>query len=192
MRRWLDQDGTEVFFDSSQPLVPQDTNRRQDVYEWEREGAGSCPHGAPGGSCVYLLSGGTNLDNAFFVDADASGENVFFTSRAQLVPQDKNDRFDLFDARVGGGFPEVSLACTGSGCQGVPPAPPIFATPSSVTFSGVGNFPYAPPPRSGKPKPKSAKCKKGFIKKHGKCVKAKVKHKNHKAKRASANRRGQS
>jgi hypothetical protein len=46
----------------------------------------------------------------------------------------------LYDARVGGGFPESSLACTGTGCQGVPPGPPIFATPSSVTFSGVGNF----------------------------------------------------
>ena len=39
-------------------------------------------------------------------------------------------------------------ACTGSGCQGVPAAPPIFATPASVTFAGVGNFvPPASKPR---------------------------------------------
>jgi hypothetical protein len=46
---------------------------------------------------------------------------------------------------VNGGFPppaQVS-ACSGSACQGVPPAPPIFATPPSVTYNGVGNF--APP-----------------------------------------------
>ena len=43
----------------SVPLVAQDTNGQQDVYEWEREGTGSCTLGAGvNGGCVYLLSGG--------------------------------------------------------------------------------------------------------------------------------------
>jgi hypothetical protein len=54
----------------------------------------------------------------------------------------------LYDVRVNGGFPQQSLACTGTGCQGVPPAPPAFATPSSATFSGTGNFAPHPPTKS--------------------------------------------
>jgi hypothetical protein len=74
----------------------------------------------------------------------------------------------LYDARVGGGFPETTTACTGTGCQGVPPGSPVFATPSSVTFNGAGNFAQPPPPA------KAAGCKRGFVKKHGKCVKART------------------
>jgi hypothetical protein len=135
--RWMSNDGSRVFFDSSEPLVPQDTNGVQDVYEWERQGAGGCQRA---GGCIYLISGNLSSDFSYLVDASASGDDVFFTTRAQLVPQDRNETVDLYDARVNGGFPERSLACSGTGCQGVPPAPPTFATPASLTFNGVGNF----------------------------------------------------
>jgi hypothetical protein len=153
MHRWVNEAGTDVFFDTAQPLVPQDTNGRVDVYEWEREGAGSCPAGVPSGGCIYLLSGGTSSDQSLLVDASASGSDAFFTTRGQLVPQDRDDRVDVYDARVNGGFPETSRACTGTGCQGVPPASPSFATPPSVTFDGIGN--YGPTPQSS-PKHKTA------------------------------------
>ena len=39
---WVADEGNRVFFDSEVPLVPEDTNGRQDVYEWEREGTGTC------------------------------------------------------------------------------------------------------------------------------------------------------
>ena len=90
--------------------------------------------------CIYLLSGGTSPESAYMLDASTSGNDVFIITRAQLLPSDRNDNDDLYDARVGGVVPPPVTACSGSGCQGVPPAPPIFATPSSVTFSGVGNF----------------------------------------------------
>jgi hypothetical protein len=141
---FINEVGTQVFFMTAQPLVPQDNNKRQDVYEWESDGSGGC-HQA--GGCVSLLSSGSSPNPAFFVDASVSGQDVFFTSRAQLVPGAVFEAVKLYDARVNGGFSEPSLACTGTGCQGVPPAPPIFATPSSVTFNGVGNF---EPPASGK------------------------------------------
>jgi hypothetical protein len=139
--RTISDDGSRVFFDTSEPLVPQDTDGVQDVYEWERAGSGTCREAK---GCVYLLSGDLSHEEAVMVDASASGNDVFFTTRAQLAPQDENGLVDLYDARVDGGFPHVSTACTGTGCQGVPPAPPIFATPSSVTFRGTGNFPAAP------------------------------------------------
>jgi hypothetical protein len=151
--RTISDDGGRVFFDTVEPLVPQDTNSVQDVYEWERTGSGTC-HESKG--CVYLISSNLSNEEAFLVDASASGDDVFFTTRAQLVPQDQNDLVDVYDARVNGGFPHVSTACTGTGCQGAPPAAPTFATPASVTFSGVGNVPPSPPPPPvTKPRPKS-------------------------------------
>jgi DNA-binding beta-propeller fold protein YncE len=146
--QWISEDGSRVFFDSTEPLVPTDTNGRQDVYEWEQEGVGGvggCPPGSPNG-CVYLLSGGISTDASYLIGSSASGNDVFIVTRAQLVPQDQNDNFNLFDVRVGGVQPLSSPACSGTGCQGVPPAPPIFATPASATFNGVGNF--APPLKS--------------------------------------------
>jgi hypothetical protein len=145
--------GTQVFFMTAQSLVPQDTNKRQDVYEWESDGSDGCRQT---GGCVGLLSSGSSPNPAFFVDASAGGEDVFFTSRAQLVPGAMDEAVKLYDARVNGGFYEPSLACTGTGCQGVPPAPPIFATPSSVTFNGVGNFEPPAPKGAVTPRRKTA------------------------------------
>jgi Fibronectin type III domain len=182
MRRWISEDGTRVFFDTDQPLVSQDTNGLQDVYEWEAEGTLGCPVRVPARDdrgCVSLLSGGSSSDLSWLVDASASGGDVFFITRAQLVVADGNEKMDLYDARVGGGFAEVEHSCTGSGCQGVPPAPPIFATPSSVTFSGVGNYEAPQRKATVKPKRRAAKCGKGFVKKRGKCVRKKPKSGKH-------------
>jgi hypothetical protein len=152
---WLADEGNRVFFDSVAPLVSQDTNGQQDVYEWEREGTGSCAVGSGvNGGCVSLLSGGTSEADSWFIGASESGDDVFVATRAQLSPEDRNDAFDLYDARVDGVQPVTAPLCTGTGCQGVPAPPPVFATPSSVTFSGVGNF---PPPTPTKAKPKAKK-----------------------------------
>ena len=171
--QWVSSDGSRVFFDSAVPLVAQDTNGKQDVYEWEREGSGSCTSAtAVNGGCVYLLSGGTSLDS-WFIGASASGDDAFVVTRTQLVPEDQNDAFDLYDARVGGTIPPSPPACTGTGCQGVPAPAPTFATPPSVTFTGVGNFPPPVPARAvvkAKAKPKAKVCKRGYVKKRGKCV----------------------
>jgi hypothetical protein len=184
MRRWTNESGTRVFFDTSQALVPQDTNGVQDVYEWEQDGEGTC---RTGGGCVYLLSGGTSTDNSFLIDGSASGGDVFFATREQLVPGAGNQKMEVYDAHeCTSGAPcphETSLACTGTGCQGVPPAPPVFATPSSVTFNGIGNFPPRPP-AVAKPKKGTVKCSRDKKLSHGKCVKPKHK-KAKKAKRAT-------
>jgi NHL repeat len=134
--------GDRVFFDTSEGLVSQDENGREDVYEWERDGSGSCTRAA---GCLYLLSGGTSTDNSTFVDASENGSDVFIMTRAELVPKDHGEVREIYDVRVGA-LPELTPpVCTGSGCQGAPGAPPIFSTPSSATFNGIGNFPPPPP-----------------------------------------------
>jgi Fibronectin type III domain len=162
--RWLSDDGSRVFFESSKALVPQDVNGLQDVYEWERDGSGSCRE-SPG--CVYLLSGGTSTAYSTLLDASPSGDDVFIITRAQLTPEDGNQNFNVFDVRVGGVRPLAPPACSASGCQGAPAAPPLFATPASATFSGVGNFP-APGTSAAKTKVKAkTKARHGSKRKRG-------------------------
>jgi hypothetical protein len=154
---WMSENGGRVFFDSGIPLVGTDTNGKQDVYEWERDGEGSCEESVDSsGGCIYLLSGGTSNTASWLIGADANGENVFLVTRAQLTPEAQGGRYNLFDARIGGVQPLTPLACSGTGCQGIPAAPPTFATPASTTFTGVGNF---PPPTAETKVPTKPKAK---------------------------------
>ncbi len=151
--KWMSDDGSRVFFDSSEPLVGLDTNSELDVYEWERDGSGSC---GEAGGCVYLLSGGTSEASSWLIGGSASGDDVFFVSRAELVAGG-NEAYNLFDARVDGVQPVSPPACTETGCQGLPAGPPVFATPASATFNGAGNF--APPPPGPEPAKSATKPK---------------------------------
>ena len=190
--RVISEGGSRVFFDSMEPLVPRDSNDRLDVYEWERDGAGSCtlPQG-----CVYLLSGGQNPENSYFLDASVSGDDVFFVSRAQLTSEDRgSETFELYDARVGGVTTHPEASCSGTGCQGVPPAPPIFATPASATIAGVeADEPPPPPaPEVKRVTKKTVKCKRGKKLTHGRCVKRSKSKKAKRAKSANRDRRANS
>ena len=40
--RVLSDDGNRLYFNSYDPLVPEDTNAKQDVYQWQAPGKGSC------------------------------------------------------------------------------------------------------------------------------------------------------
>jgi hypothetical protein len=176
--RSLSASGGRVFFDSEQSVVPTASTGVDSVYEWEQVGEGSCSGAsatAANGGCVFLLSGNASDEESTFIDADESGANVFFTTRTQLVSEDRNDQTDVYDARVDGGFPRPTIACTGTGCQGVPPAPPLFATPSSATFNGVGNYPPPLPRSVSKPKKTAVQIRSG---KFSKALKACKKDRN--------------
>jgi hypothetical protein len=164
--RPISEDGSYVFFDTASALLPNATSGMLHVYEWHN-------------GTISLISTPDDPGNAYFQGTSADGSNVFFGTHAQLVAQDTDVDGDLYDARIDGGFVKVTPSlCTGTGCQGVPAAPPIFATPSSVTFEGVGNFEASTGTSAkslGKPGPKPKKCKRGFVKKHGRCVKQKAK-----------------
>jgi hypothetical protein len=179
--RDISANGRRVFFTSDQPLVPQATDGNHQVYEWEREGEGTCTAQSAStvnGGCVFLLSPALGGEEAVFLDADATGDNVFFTTRAQLAGEDRNEQTDVYDARVAGGFPHLVTQCTGTGCQGAPPTTPAFATPASATFSGGANFALQPSPISHK-KRVVPRCKRGHVRRHGKCVRAKAKRGHH-------------
>jgi len=135
-----------LFFQSADPLVPHDSNGRLDVYEWEAEGEGSCRQT---GGCVFPISDAAGDYESQFMDATPNGENVFFTTADRLVPSDTDVRADVYDARVGGGFPVTTAAAVcdnGDSCKPpVSPQPAIFGAPSSATFSGPGDSTQTPP-----------------------------------------------
>jgi DNA-binding beta-propeller fold protein YncE len=208
-------DGGRLFFDSSDALVPQDTNKTVDVYQYEPPvGEGAPPgdtctpaaatYSPASGGCASLISSGTANEQAGFLDASQSGGDVFFLTTGQLSKKrDHDSSFDVYDARVGGGEPEPvePVVCLGDGCAGsVSPPPPLAL--STLTLASSGNFtPFAPPP----PKHKTAAdirhekllkalmaCKRDKKKtKRLRCEK--TAHKDYgvktKAKRASSNRR---
>lgn len=166
--RWVTPNGDRVFYVSPQGLVPQDTNETLDVYEWVHPGVDGCTEST---GCVNLLSGGTSTANSLFLDASEGGDDVFIVSRANFVGSDEDGLYDVYDVRFGQP-PATPPACSGTGCQGLPSPTPIFATPSSVTFEGVGNFATSTNGKQVKPKsgakPKAAKQRKNRKKKHKK------------------------
>lgn len=125
----LSDDGTRVFFETEESLVSQDTNGTTDVYEWN-EGA------------VSLISGGSGPMPSYFIGATDSGRDAFFATYDQLALSDTDTSYDIYDARVGGGFPVAGSApeCAGGECRSTSSAP-VFAAPASAGVSGLGNAP---------------------------------------------------
>jgi hypothetical protein len=174
LSRNLSADGKRVFFDSPDALLPTDINGVSDVYEWEADGTGSCH--TPGG-CIYPISSGTSGDLSYFADASANGDHAFFFSDQQLVPFDRDQLYDVYDASVGGGLASQHASapptCASTACQ-ANPAPPPEQTPASAAFSGPGNVHESAKAR-GCPKGKRKVRHAGKVR----CQKAHKRHKRH-------------
>ena len=131
--RNLSANGARAFFDSGDALVPLDSNPAPDVYQWEADGSGSC---AKAGGCLSLISSGTG-SAASFIDASADGSDTYFLTSASLVPADPGSA-DVYDARVGGGFPVPGspIPCEGDACQPLPSAPEDPTVASLIAAAG--------------------------------------------------------
>jgi WD40 repeat protein len=145
--RSLSADGKRLFFESFDALLPRDTNGTEDVYEWEAAGSeGECEElGAElyvkaSGGCLSLISSGRSKEDSEFMDASLSGDDVFFTTNEGLLASDTG-LIDVYDARVGGGFPieQPPPVCLGETCQPSVGAPDP-QTPSSSSYEGPGDL----------------------------------------------------
>ncbi len=193
----VSEDGSYVFFESNDQLVSKDVNgppsntpgnqpwddpkpKKQDpwtdVYEWH-EGV------------VSLISSGNDAQEAVLIGASANGSDVFFETHSQLVPQDQDTSTDIYDARIGGGFPAPteSAACLGDTCLS-PPAASIEPTLGTSAPSGFGNIASVLTVVKSKapPKGKGKGCGKGKVRRKSRCIKKRKARKS--AARKSARR----
>jgi len=178
--RALLADGSRLYFDSLDSLAPQDTNNDWDVYQWTVPGAAGC--GRPDG-CLHLISSGRSEEGAVFLDASADGGDVFFITDESLVITDPGS-VDVYDARVGGGFPvpPTPLPCIGDACQVVPPEPDD-PTPGTALQRPEGNPPVTFPGRRKASKKKAKRGKRKAKKR------AQAKRRRQAARRARGGRR---
>jgi NHL repeat/WD40-like Beta Propeller Repeat len=155
--RYLSDSG-RLFFNSADALVPQDVNGKEDVYEYEPPGVGDCTGSSATYStisqgCVGLISSGTSTEEAVFLDASTSGDDVFFLTNAKLSTQDDDTAYDVYDAHVcSPASPCVTHPATvpppcdtAESCKpGPTPQPQVFGPSGSATFSGPGDLAPAP------------------------------------------------
>jgi hypothetical protein len=164
--RAITDDG-RVFFSTPEALVPQDTNGRSDAYEYD----------APTGT-VSLISTGKDDSGSFFLDTSVSGDDVFFVTRERLVGWDRDNAYDVYDARVGGGLPEpppTPPACASGTCQG-----PLAADPSVSAFVYPGFHGAGDARGVWRARAQRRACRRGFVRRtvrgKRKCVKRRVPH----------------
>ncbi|HEX5308044.1 MAG TPA: hypothetical protein VFW38_03080 [Solirubrobacteraceae bacterium] len=124
-------DSGAVFFESQDSLVAPATNAAINVYVYE--------DGQP-----HLISSGVAEADSYFLEASQDGSNVFFaTSQSLLAETDEDQAYDIYDARIAGGFAEPAAPAAPcedeSSCAGPVGRPPVFTIPGSVTFVGPGN-----------------------------------------------------
>ena len=121
-------DNGRLFFETQDPLAAPDTNGRIDVYMYE--------NGSP-----HLISGGQGDNNAHFQDASPDGSNAFFVTAEPLLRTDTDGASTIYDARIGGGFPEPPAlpGCEGEACRGAGTAANGSVSTGSASFQGPGN-----------------------------------------------------
>jgi hypothetical protein len=198
--------GDYVFFDTAAALVPQDVDGEtapegkgqehpsgfysvsSDIYEWRKDGVDGC---AAIEGCLALISSGTGGEQNVLLGTTPSGRDVFFGTHAQLAPTDTDTAGDIYDARIGGGFPVSTrpVECEGDACS-TPLVAPVDVTPASFSFSGPGDtVPVTTPTPKAKPKVKTKAKKKCGAKAKKKCG-AKPKRKAAKKTKKSNHRKG--
>jgi hypothetical protein len=116
---WVADDGS-VYFESTNPLVPQAVSGQANVYEY-REGN------------VSMISSGQDTRGAHLDFISPSGTDVYFQTFDQLVTRDTDSQVDTYDARIDGGFPESPrpLQCEADACQGPLSGAPVLLSPGS-------------------------------------------------------------
>jgi hypothetical protein len=159
----LSDDGKRVFFMTRERLLTEDRNGNvQDVYEYD----------VPSHT-LHLITTGASPWDSHFVDASHSGDDVFFITRDRLARRDIDNAYDLYDARVDGGYsePPSGPVCEGDSCL-ISPSAPNDPTPASSVFNGAGNT-----------SPARRRCPKGSrrVRRESKvrCIKAKKKRAHH-------------
>ena len=131
-----------AFFYTHDALVPKDTNKLFDVYEYV-DGRPQLITTGVGQHDRTLNFDGDVRSRAALTSVSADGVNVYFDTYENLVTQDENGEFlKYYDARSGGGFPTdapLQPCVAADECHGVgssPPPPTGIVSDGSLKGSG--------------------------------------------------------
>jgi hypothetical protein len=170
---FISDDGDRAVFETTEALVPQDTNGTEDVYEWSRVNTNGCTVGSPTHAavdhgCLYLLSSGLGeevpntqgiTDGTHLVGASENLKDVYMQSGEAFLPGLDNG-VHVYDARVDGGFvPHTpsSPGCEAGRCQTAPGESVMIGEPMTETFVGAGNVKSHTTPRA--PRLRGKRCR---------------------------------
>jgi hypothetical protein len=137
-----------VYFASATPLVPEAPSGVMAVYEYTPSGVAGCSNAE---GCIALISKANSSNEASFLDATPSGEDVFFLTSDQLTPISTENR-DVYDARVCVAkgdcptYPPLAKECEEEGtCRAKSPGAPGYTAGGTSVFKGPaigpGNLP---------------------------------------------------
>ena len=93
---------------------------------------------------MSLVSTGSAVEPVEHVLISPSGRDIFFQTVQGIVPQDTDGAPDVYDARLGGGFPPPAAErqpCASDACQGALTNPAPLLVPGSVSQAPGGNLP---------------------------------------------------
>lgn len=129
--RAISEDGSRIVLRSAAPLSPDAKNGLTNAYEWHD-------------GIVSLVSSGSDeqpTGEGLELAISPSGHDIFFMTVQKLLPQDTDETFDLYDARLGPPeFPvpaPVKKPCSPEACQGPLTNPaPLLVPGSFVQPSG--------------------------------------------------------
>jgi hypothetical protein len=151
----MSHDGSYVFFSSPVALTPHALDDvkigvrgdgvtpeyANNVYEWHAGHVALISDGRDASRSEDQPEPCSSSSSVCLLGVDGSGQNVFFTTADQLVPQDTDTALDFYVARVGGGFPYTPppVPCSGENCKPAPSAAAPLPTAASISFFGAGN-----------------------------------------------------
>lgn len=167
--RWVSESGTSVVFQTKEELLPGGAAASTPQFYLWHDGL------------LYRLPGTVYIPSAlesgalFPATVSADGSEVAYSTYTPLLSSDGDSSADIYVARVDGGFPPAAIPqpCRGEDCQQPFATQPSEGRQGTETASPRGNL---PPPQP---------CKKGFVRRHGKCVKPKAR-----CKRGSVHKKG--
>ncbi len=142
--RAISESGETIAFVTAAQLQSTDvaggTNKSCNQREQVNEGAGcevyvwhECPHAVCADGDfgeVNMISDGQDPGGAVYTGMSATGSDVFFQTRSELVREDTDTLGDIYDARIDGGFPAPTPepSCSGEACQGTQSVSPTFGS----------------------------------------------------------------
>jgi len=170
----MSSDGRVVAFRTNQSLLPRDINRRLDLYEWRN------------GALRLLTDGTSNFPDQGFARPmlraiTADGSTILYSApEPGLTGYERDEVSNMYVARVGGGFPRPPAVqhCSEESCQGPLQTPPSGQSAGSEGVQGRGNVRH-----------KVRKCRKGAVRRQGRCVR-KRHSRGHRHHRQGAAKRG--